>query len=169
MPTSIPPSGEASSSGSDGLRLRAATESDRDFFYSVRRDGLREYAEAHWPWDDVEQRREADRDFDELPVEIIELDGVAVGYLVVLHETDHDFLDEIALTPSAQRGGIGTALVRAAMDAAARRGVPLHLSVLVNNPARRLYARLGFRVTAVDHPRVRMEWEAGQSGSQPSR
>jgi ribosomal protein S18 acetylase RimI-like enzyme len=92
-----------------------------------------------------------------------------VGYLCVLHEADHDFLDEIALVPSARRRGIGSALVCGAMDEAAGRDVPLRLSVLVNNPARRLYGRLGFRVTAADHPRVRMEWEAGQSGSQPSR
>jgi ribosomal protein S18 acetylase RimI-like enzyme len=138
-------------------------------FFSVRRDGLRQYAEEHRPWDDAEQRRQADREFDELPVEIIELDGAAVGYLAVLHEADHDFLDEIALSPSARRRGIGTALVRAAMDVAARRGVPLRLSVLVNNPARRLYGRLGFRATAVDYPRVRMEWDSCQSGSQPSR
>jgi ribosomal protein S18 acetylase RimI-like enzyme len=150
------------------VRLRPAVEADRDFFFSVRRDGLREYAEEHRPWDDAEQRRQADREFDELPVEIIEEDGVALGYLCVLHEGDHDFLDEIALVPSAQRRGIGTALVRAAMDDAAGRDVPLRLSVLVNNPARRLYGRLGFRVTAVDHPRVRMEWRCSSS-STPTR
>jgi hypothetical protein len=45
--------------------------------------------------------------------------------------------------------------------------VPLRLSVLVNNPARRLYGRLGFRVTAVDHPRVRMEWRAIGTDPEP--
>jgi RimJ/RimL family protein N-acetyltransferase len=140
------------------VRLRAATEADRDFFFSVRRDGLREYAEAHWPWDEEAQRRQADLEFDELPVQIIELDGTAVGYLCVLHEPDHDFLDEIVLVPSAQRRGIGTTLVRAAMKEARCRNVPLRLSVLVNNPARRLYERLGFGVSSVEHSRVRMEW-----------
>jgi ribosomal protein S18 acetylase RimI-like enzyme len=64
----------------------------------------------------------------------------------------------MALVPHTQRRGSGTALVGEAMEDAAGRGVPLRLSALVNNPARRLYERLGFRVVAVDYPRVRMEW-----------
>lgn len=147
MPPTLPP-----------VRLRAATEGDRDFFFAVRRETLRPYAEEHWPWEDAEMRCWTDREFDDLPLQIVEAGGVPVGYIAVVHQPDHDFLDEIALVPEAQRHGIGTALVRAAMDEAGVRGVPLRLSVLVNNPARRLYERLGFRVAAVEHPRVRMEW-----------
>lgn len=44
------------------------------------------------------------------------------------------------------------------MSAASARGLPVRLSVLVNNPARRLYERLGFRVSSIEHPRVKMEW-----------
>jgi len=44
------------------------------------------------------------------------------------------------------------------MQAAGDRGVPVRLSVLVNNPARRLYECLGFRVTRIEHARVKMEW-----------
>ena len=139
-------------------RLRPASDGDRDFFFAVRRAAFRPYAEELWGWDEAEQRRWADRDFHELPVQIIESDEGAIGYLCVLHEADHDYLDEIALLPAAQGAGVGTALVREVMAEAARRGLPVRLSVLVNNPSRRLYERLGFRVVRVDHPRVRMEW-----------
>src|SRR6266849_5576104 len=58
----------------------------------------------------------------------------------------------------AKGRGIGSALVRDVMQAAGYRGVPVRLSVLVNNPARRLYECLGFRVTRIEHARVKMEW-----------
>jgi ribosomal protein S18 acetylase RimI-like enzyme len=146
-------------SAADGnVRLRAASDTDRDFFFAVRRAAFRPYVDDLWGWDDAQQRRQADQEFNELPVQIIESDGVAVGYLCVLHEADHEYLDEIALVPAAQGAGIGTALVSSVMREAAGRGVPLRLSVLVNNPARRIYERLGFRVVRVNHPRVRLEW-----------
>lgn len=140
------------------MRLRAASEADRDFFFSVRRDTLGPYVEELSGWDETQQRRQADQEFDELPIEIVESGGAAIGYLCVLHNADHDYLDEIALASPAQGTGLGSTLVRGVMDHAARRGVPIRLSVLVNNPARRLYERLGFRIVRVDHPRVRMEW-----------
>jgi ribosomal protein S18 acetylase RimI-like enzyme len=71
---------------------------------------------------------------------------------------DHDFLDVIALSPEAQRRGIGSQLIRELMEDARARGVPMRLSVLLNNPARGLYERLGFRVTRVEHPRIKMQW-----------
>jgi ribosomal protein S18 acetylase RimI-like enzyme len=48
------------------------------------------------------------------------------------------------------------------MEGAKRRGLPVRLSVLDNNPARRLYGRLGFRITSVEPPRMKMEWRPPQ-------
>jgi ribosomal protein S18 acetylase RimI-like enzyme len=134
--------------------LRPATEADREFFFATRRAGFRALVD----WDDDVERAKADREFDELPVQIVLVGGEAVGYLAVLDEHDHLFLDEVVLVERAQGRGLGTELVRALLGDAAERDVPVRLSVLVNNPARRLYERLGFRVTSVEHPRVRMEW-----------
>jgi ribosomal protein S18 acetylase RimI-like enzyme len=140
------------------VRLRGASDADRDFFFAVRRAAFRPYVEELWGWDEAQQRRWSDRDFHELPIQIIESHGEAVGYLCVLHEADHEYLDELALLPEAQGAGVGTALVREVMAEATRRGVGVRLSVLINNPSRRLYERLGFHVTQVDHPRIRMAW-----------
>lgn len=146
------------------FRLRPATPGDGDFFFSTREAAFRVYVEAIWGWDDVQQRAAANRDFAELPVQIVESDGVGIGYLCLVRRADIDLLDEIALLREWRGRGIGSSLVRDAMASAASRGVAIHLSVLFNNPARNLYDRMGFRATAVEHPRVKMEWIANDSG-----
>lgn len=66
---------------------------------------------------------------------------------------------EIALLPEAQGRGIGTQLIRDILRAAQqRRGVPVRLSVFVNNPAKALYARLGFEIVQTEDPRMLMQW-----------
>ena len=139
--------------------LRAIRPDDRDLFFAMRRSAFREVAEAAFgPWDDVKQRASADRDVAELPFEIIERDGTPVGYQLVERHADHWFLDEIALADGERGRGAGTELVHAIMAAAREAGMPLRLSVLDVNPAQRLYARLGFRITRVEPPRIKMEW-----------
>jgi ribosomal protein S18 acetylase RimI-like enzyme len=139
--------------------LRPARPDERDFFYALRRDGFRSYAEqAFGPWDDVTMRALADEEFDELPVEIIERAGEPIGYQIIVREADHWFLDEIVLIAGERGRGLGTELVTAVMTAARGHDLPLRLSVLDTNPAQSLYARLGFRVTRVEHPRIKMEW-----------
>jgi ribosomal protein S18 acetylase RimI-like enzyme len=140
------------------IRLRPARPEDREFFFTTRRAALGPYADELWGWDDAHQRSLADKEFDELPIRIIEESGTPVGYLCVLHQANHDFIDEVALLPEAQGRGIGSSLVTDIMSAASDRGLPVRLSVLVNNPARRLYERLGFRVSSIEHSRVKMEW-----------
>lgn len=137
---------------------RPATIADRDFLWTLRRDAFREGAEPLFGWNDEQRRVEADAEFGAIPVEILERDGRPVGYICVLHREDHDFLEEIALAANTRNCGLGRKLVGEVMKRAGARGVPLRLSVLVNNPARRLYDRLGFRVTTLVHPRVAMEW-----------
>jgi ribosomal protein S18 acetylase RimI-like enzyme len=141
------------------VSLRPVAPGDAAFFYSTRRDGFRDYSEAAFgPWRDDVQRVHAARDVAELPFEIVEHRGAPIGYFLVLREPDHLFLDEIALVPAVRCRGLGSALVRLAMGRARDAGLPLRLSVLFNNPAQRLYARLGFLVTHIEHPRVKMTW-----------
>ena len=140
-------------------QVRPATPADREFFYELRHDGFRAYAEAVFgPWDEAKQRASADRDVTELPVQIVEQAGVRVGYQIILAQPDHWFLDEIAVIAAARGRGLGTELVTAIMTAAREQALPVRLSVLHVNPAQRLYARLGFRVTRDEPPRIKMEW-----------
>src|SRR5262249_40854249 len=140
--------------------LREKRETDREFFYATRRDGFRDYVAAAFggTWDDAFHRPLADREFDELPVEIVELGGEGIGYRIVVREPDHVFLDEIAIVTTMQRRGIGTHLVRAVMADAAAADLPVRLSVLDANPVRALYERLGFRITRHEPPRTKMQW-----------
>jgi ribosomal protein S18 acetylase RimI-like enzyme len=140
------------------LRVRPALSSDREFLFEVRRATLRAYVEQTSGWDDAEQRVTADREFAELPFAVVEESGRAVGYVCVIHQRECDFIDEIALLPEAQGRGIGTQLLRDILLAAQQRGVPVQLSVFVNNPAQALYARLGFEVVRVEEPRMLMQW-----------
>jgi ribosomal protein S18 acetylase RimI-like enzyme len=143
----------------DSLTSRAPRPDERTWFFTTRREAFRTYAEqAFGPWDDDRQRVSASKDFDELPIEIIERDGEPIGYQIVLPHADHWFLDEIALITSARNLGIGARLVSAVMAAARAKGLPVRLSCLDVNPALRLYERLGFRVSRREPPRTKMEW-----------
>jgi ribosomal protein S18 acetylase RimI-like enzyme len=141
------------------LTLRRARPDEADFFYAVRAAGFKAVVEqVYGTWDDAVQRPAADAEFAELPVEIVECDGDAIGYQTVVRHEDHWFLVEIVLLPTARNRGVGTQLVRDVMAAARAAGVPVRLSVLHVNPAQALYARLGFRVERIEPPRVKMVW-----------
>ena len=68
-------------------------------------------------------------------------------------------LIDIALMPQVRGRGFGTALLTDLMSFAAASGKPVTLSVLPDNPARRLYVRLGFATTQTSDTRVRMVWQ----------
>jgi ribosomal protein S18 acetylase RimI-like enzyme len=141
------------------LHLRPAVPEDADFFYLTRRACFRRYVEATLgPWTDDFHRPIADQEFAELAVEIVEQAGAPIGYLAIAHRADHLFLNEIALVPAVQRRGLGSELVQLLMSRARDAGLPLRLSVLSANPAQQLYLRLGFVVTRVEPPRVKMAW-----------
>ena len=76
--------------------------------------------------------------------EIVECAGRAAGLRKLLREGDAWTLEQIQLVPAVQRRGIGSALVADAIAQARAAGASLQLHVLKDNPARRLYERLGF-------------------------
>ncbi|MGN0747345.1 MAG: GNAT family N-acetyltransferase [Aristaeellaceae bacterium] len=74
-------------------------------------------------------------------VAVAEQDGKVVGFMACTPEE----LAWLYVAPDCMGQGVGTALVRHALD---QREGPMTLEVLVGNePARRLYERCGFRLT----------------------
>ena len=138
------------------VTLRAAMPADADFYYATQHEALGRYFKG--VWDEAVHRARTKQELAENPVQIVERGGVPIGYVVVSHHDDHWYLDEISLVATARHRGIGSQLVRDVMAAARSAGAPLRLSVLDTNPAQRLYARLGFRVTTIVPPRIKMEW-----------
>jgi [ribosomal protein S18]-alanine N-acetyltransferase len=74
-----------------------------------------------------------------------------VGYACAWNVADEVQLLTVAVHPARRRRGVGEALVRGVQEeAVARRARAVLLEVRVSNvPARRLYARLGFRPTGL--------------------
>ncbi len=91
--------------------------------------------------------------------DVIEVDGEPAGRLYVARWADEIRIIDIALLPEHRGVGIGTALLSALLDEAAEAGKRLSIHVEVNNPARRLYERLGFVV--VEEQGVYLLMEAG--------
>jgi len=88
---------------------------------------------------------------------VIEHNAVPAGRLMVQHEPMSVVLIDIALLPEFRGRGIGGQLVSNLGQKCDEERLPLRLQVLVNNPARRLYERLGFIQTGEDQMYVKME------------
>ena len=67
-----------------------------------------------------------------------------VGMIKIVRTTDSWTIEQLQIEPQFQGRGVGAAVVRRVQHEAQAAGVPLLLSVLSANPARRLYGRLGF-------------------------
>jgi ribosomal-protein-alanine N-acetyltransferase len=76
-----------------------------------------------------------------------EADGVVTAYAGLCAYAPHEaYVQTIAVAPTSQRRGVGTALLKALIDETTRRGVD-HLDLEVradNEAAQRLYERHGF-------------------------
>lgn len=139
------------------VTLRAATADDYDFLFGLHRAAIRPYVESIWGWHEGWQAEYFRKKFDPLARQVIVVDGVDAGVLVVEERPDEVYIGLIELLPAYQRHGIGTEIINQLAGDAHRRGLPLTLHVLTTNkPAQQLYERLGFIVVAEEEHRRRM-------------
>jgi ribosomal protein S18 acetylase RimI-like enzyme len=135
--------------------LRPAGQADRDFllrvYASTREEELRLV-----DWSDeqkaafVQQQFEAQdaywrEHYHPATFDVIEVDGEPAGRLYVARWEDEIRIIDIALLPEHRGCGTGTALICELLDEAGAAGKRLSIHVELNNPARRLYERLGLK------------------------
>lgn len=132
--------------GAPPATLRRATPADRAFAERLSRDNMVAYrASRNIVWDPA--RFEASwASFDN---RVIESRGAAVGVLRLHALPDALEIRDLQLLPAHQGRGLGAWAVAQAFERAVELGKPeLRLRVYPENPARRLYERLGFTVRA---------------------
>lgn len=147
---------------------RAATSDDEPFLYrlysSTRADEI-----AAWGWPPAEaetflrlqwdaQRRYYAAAFPDAEHQIVCDGGRPIGRLVVWRGRSYLRLVDIALLPVARRQGIGARIILDLQQRARTLGRPIRLQVTPDNPAARLYRRLGFVEVERRAVGVEMEW-----------
>lgn len=153
--------------------LRPLLADDGEFLFrlyaSTRAD---EVAAFGWPAAQQEaflrmqfnmQRRWYETAYPEAEHAIIELQGQPIGRMIVLRGQNSWQLIDISLLPGFRGQGIGGELIRALIQECAQSGAALQLQVVRNNPAIRLYNRLGFSSIAEDKIYIQMELRPKQS------
>jgi ribosomal protein S18 acetylase RimI-like enzyme len=131
---------------------------------------MRGVIEQTWGWDEAWQQADFAERFAACTVSIIEVKGRAAGAVWLEPGPGSIHITELQVTPELQGNGIGTATIRNVIEEAAGRGLPVTLSVVpVNLRARRLYERLGFRVTAVEAPFIHMRRDPQTDSTRDSR
>ena len=134
--------------------LRPIVDNDQEFLYrlyaSTRADEM-----AVVPWSDDEkesflrfqfdaQHRFYMEQFREASFDLVLLDGEPIGRLYVDRRADEIRLIDIALVPDRRGTGLGGAILREILREAESARLPVRIHVEQNNPALRLYHRLGF-------------------------
>lgn len=131
------------------VSIRPAVESDFDFLFNLVRITMEEYVASTTGWDETKEKELFRRLFDlsTYQISVIVLDGHDIGYLKVERTNDEIFLANVHVHPDHQNQGIGSRIIESVLDDARQQGVPISLKVLkVNQPATRLYHRLGFSI-----------------------
>jgi ribosomal protein S18 acetylase RimI-like enzyme len=154
----------------DGLSFRIERDDDDAFvaelFASTRRE---EMAPARWPPQQLEaflrqqydaQRKHYRTYYPDADWLLIEHAAAPIGRLYLERWTSEHRIIDIALIPSARGRGFGAAILRDVLDEAAAADKAVSIHVEKNNPAMRLYRRLGFRTTADKGVYDLMEWRA---------
>lgn len=102
--------------------------------------------------------------------DVIVLDGVDAGRLYVQRKPGEIRVMDICLLPEHRGRGIGSTLMGEILEEARRTGCFVSLFVEENNPARRLYQRMGFEDAGEVTFYKRMHWTpAGAGGADQAK
>ena len=149
------------------LSTRPAVLADEPFLMRLRRLTMDEHIERVGKVaDDAAHRARVLVNFE--AAKIVCLDGEPIGLLKDYRAENEWMLVQIQLLPEHQGKGFGEQLIRTVLAQAEAAGLPVALSVLRGNPARRLYERLGFREAEADGgDAFKLVWRPSGIASKP--
>jgi ribosomal protein S18 acetylase RimI-like enzyme len=132
--------------------LRPATSNDYAYCYRLTKRNMYDLFCKHWGgWVPTEFRK----GFVVENISMVIIAGKRAGYLCVMKEPTFIYIDNIQLSHIWQSQGIGTKLLKSLLSNHSR--VSIRLTTFEDNPAKRLYERMGFVVLERNGMTVIME------------
>jgi GNAT superfamily N-acetyltransferase len=139
----------------DKLKVRAARPEDFSFCERTYFEPLQAMI-AELGLDEVRRRTRFAERWQMNQVRIALRHGQMIGWLQTASDEGAVFIVQLFVDAALRGQGIGGHIVRMLIDEAAQQRKAVTLGVVKINPARRLYERLGFRVTHEDHSKFYM-------------
>jgi ribosomal protein S18 acetylase RimI-like enzyme len=131
---------------SDGVKFEPASAEHYSFALALYLSAMRPYTAELMEWNEPKQVASFARQWQPQDVRIIRHQGRDVGWCQARETPSEIVLQQIFVGPDHQRQGIGTQALEQLLASWQPTCKPVVLTVLKNNPARRLYERLGFAI-----------------------
>lgn len=140
------------------ITLRKASREDLPFLIALREQTMAGYLkEAGMPTEREHFIQRIQDKFDDAYIILNHSDAVGLFKFFFLPSEQVWFVGQIQVSPAFQGQGIGAQLLSALIRHANDQHKSVRLKVLKNNPARRLYEQVGFKVVGETHQEFVME------------
>lgn len=151
------------------ITLRPITPVDQPFLYTLYAS-TRTAELALLPWSEAQKRAFLQMQFAaqtafyqqrfaQATFHIVYLADEPIGRFYVARQVAEIHLIDITLLPAYRNQGIGAHVLRNLLAEGALRQTPVRLQVAVDNPAQRLYTRLGFAPQETSGVYLTMVWQ----------
>ena len=158
-------------SKTSGITFRPITHSDIPFLYTVYRSTrMEELSQAQFSEEELEdflktqfslQHHQYMNNYSNATFEIIIInDSIPIGRLYMNESGDDMRIMDIALLPEFRNRGIGSTIMHHIIQTSEKLKKAVSLHVEYNNPALRLYEKLGFKICTKGSVYVLMKREA---------
>ena len=151
------------------ISFQSAAPADRDWLFALHERSMRPMVErTYGAWDEARQRAKF-HSRTETDVRIVLKGAERVGAVHLEDKPDGSlYVGLIEIDPAFQSKGLGASVLNRLADEAAASGRALTLSVRPANIAKRLYERVGFRVTHSDDTHFHMRRETAPGSAKDS-
>jgi ribosomal protein S18 acetylase RimI-like enzyme len=133
------------------ITLRPAHADDYAFALNLYIEAVRPLASAWIDWVEADQKAQFASLWRPNDTRIVVLDGEDIGWVEFRATEAEVFLKQLYISPTHQRRGIGSRVMRLLLEERRGTAKSMALFVLKNNPAFRFYQRHGFEVIRETH------------------
>ena len=128
--------------------LKQVSNTDYDFLKQTHHATLKSHINKMWGWDEEFQDNYFKEGFNKDNLKLIIINNNLVGYLEIHKNENTINIVNILIQPEHQGYGLGTQIIEDILKEAATQSLSVALGVFkVNTDAKKLYERLGFKIT----------------------
>lgn len=138
------------------ISFKPVSSRDYEFALALYLPAMKPLAEKFIAWNEVEQTARFAGNWELRDIRIIFLGRHKIGWIQVEEMPSEIRLQQLFIAPAWQRQGVGSRVLNWLTSVERMAGKSITLTVLSNNPARRLYERFGFEVMGEDGAKLLM-------------